>query len=211
MTRIVPAIGLAALIVLSGCVTATVDSTVAADGTVSEYDLTLEMSPSAYDGLQSQAQQEGYDSVEGYLLADVNTSRMSNHTYEQELEGENVTLSMTFTDWNPGPESDVSVNASEGNVTYEDRTFVTANEDTDVAFGDGVAVEYRLAMPADVSSSNADIVQNETAVWEYAADEPVEEPIRATSPAPSSAFGPGMGIPVAVVALLGAALLASRD
>ncbi|WP_244209768.1 hypothetical protein [Haloarcula quadrata] len=70
MHRIVPAIGLAALVVLSGCVTATVDSTVAADGTVSEYDLTLEMSPSVYDGLQSQAQQEGYDSVEGYLLAE---------------------------------------------------------------------------------------------------------------------------------------------
>ena len=211
MHRIVPAIGLAALVVLSGCVTATVDSTVAADGTVSEYDLTLEMSPSVYDGLQNQAQQEGYDSVEGYLLADVNTSRMANQTYEQELEGENVTLSMTFTDWNPGPESDVSVNASGGNVTYEDRTFVTANEDTDVAFGDGVAVEYQLTMPADVSSSNADIVQNETAVWAYAANEPVDEQIRATSPAPSSAFGPGMGIPVAVVALLGAALLASRD
>ncbi|KAA9398121.1 PGF-CTERM sorting domain-containing protein [Haloarcula sp. CBA1130] len=211
MHRSVPAIGLAILVVLSGCVTATVDSTVAADGTVSEYDLTLEMSPSVYDGFQSQAQQEGYDSVEGYLLADVNTSRMANHTYEQELEGENVTLSMTFTDWNPGPESDVSTNVSEGNVTYEDRTFLTANEDTDVAFGDGVAVEYQLTMPADISSSNADIVQNETAVWEYAADEPVDEPIRATSPAPSSTFGPGMGIPVAVVALLGAALLASRD
>ncbi len=58
MNRIVPAIGLAALVVLSGCVTATVDSTVAGDGTVSEYDLTLDMSPSVYDGLQSQAQQE---------------------------------------------------------------------------------------------------------------------------------------------------------
>jgi PGF-CTERM protein len=211
MHRAVPAVGLAVLVVLSGCVTATVDSTVAADGTVSEYALTLEMSPSAYDGLQSQAQQEGYDSVEEYLLADVNTTRMENHTYEQELEGENVTLSMTFTDWNPGPESDVSTNVSGGNVTYEDRTFVTANEDTDVAIGDGVAVEYRLTMPADITASNADLVQNETAVWEYAADEPVDEPIRATSPAPSSAFGPGMGIPVAIVALLGAAFLASRS
>ena len=211
MHRILPALGLAALVVLSGCVTATVDSTVAADGTVSEYDLTLEMSPSVYDGLQSQAQGEGYDSVEGYLLADVNVSRMDNYTYEQELEGENVTLSMTFTDWTPGPDSDVSTNVSDGNVTYEDRTFVTANENTDVAFGDGVAVEYRLTMPADITSSNADIVQNDTASWEYAADEPVEDPIRATSPAPSSAFGPGMGIPVAVVALLGAALLALWD
>jgi PGF-CTERM protein len=211
MHRAVPAVGLAVLVVLSGCVTATVDSTVAADGTVSEYALTLEMSPSAYDGLQSQAQQEGYDSVEEYLLADVNTTRMENHTYEQELEGENVTLSMTFTDWNPGPESDVSTSVSGGNVTYEDRTFVTANEDTDVAIGDGVAVEYRLTMPADITASNADLVQNETAVWEYAADEPVDEPIRATSPAPSSAFGPGMGIPVAIVALLGAAFLASRS
>jgi len=211
MHRAVPAVGLAALVILSGCVTATVDSTVAADGTVSEYDLTLEMSPSVYDGLQSQAQQEGYDSIEGYLLADVNTSRMENHTYDQNLEGENVTLSLTFTNWNPGPESDVSTNVSDGNVTYEDRTFRTADEEADVAFGDGVAVEYRLTMPADITSSNADLVRNDTAVWEYAADEPVDEPIRATSPAPSSAFGPGMGIPVAVVALLGAALLASRD
>jgi PGF-CTERM protein len=211
MHRVVPAVGLAVLVILSGCVTATVDSTVAADGTVSEYDLTLEMSPSVYDGLQNQAQQEGYDSIEGYLLADVNTSRMENHTYDQNLEGENVTLSLTFTNWNPGPESDVSTNVSDGNVTYEDRTFLTADEEADVAFGDGVAVEYRLTMPADITSSNADLVRNDTAVWEYAADEPVDEPIRATSPAPSSAFGPGMGIPVAVVALLGAALLARRD
>ncbi|MDS0223124.1 PGF-CTERM sorting domain-containing protein [Haloarcula sp. S1AR25-5A] len=211
MQKAIPAIGLAVLVVLSGCVTATVDSTVTADGTVSEYDLTLEMSPSVYDGLQSQAQQEGYDSIEGYLLADVNTSRMENHTYDQNLEGENVTLSLTFTNWNPGPDSDVSTNVSGGNVTYEDRTFLTADQESDVAFGDGVAVEYRLTMPADITSSNADLVQNDTASWEYAADEPVDEPIRATSPAPSSAFGPGMGIPVAVVALLGAALLARRD
>ncbi|GCF14636.1 PGF-CTERM sorting domain-containing protein [Haloarcula mannanilytica] len=211
MRKAIPAIGLAVLVVLSGCVTATVDSTVAADGTVSEYDLTLEMSPSVYDGFQSQAQQEGYDSIEGYLLADVNTSRMENHTYDQNLEGENVTLSLTFTNWTPGPESDVSTNVSDGNVTYEDRTFLTADEESDVAFGDGVAVEYRLTMPADITSSNADLVRNDTAVWEYASDEPVDEPIRATSPAPSSAFGPGMGIPVAVVALLGAALLARRD
>ncbi|MFB6224079.1 MAG: PGF-CTERM sorting domain-containing protein [Haloarcula sp.] len=211
MKQYVPAIGLAVLVVLSGCMAATVDATVAADGTVSEYDLTLEMSPTVYDGLQSQAQQEGYDSVESYLLADVNVSRMENYTYEQGLTGENVTLSLTFTDWSPGPESDVSTTVSDGNVTYEDRTFLTADEDADATLGDGVAVEYSLTMPADITSSNADLVRNDTAVWEYAADEPVEEPIRATSPAPSSTFGPGMGIPVAVVALLAAALLARRD
>lgn len=208
MRQYAPALALTALVVLSGCMTATVDSTVAADGTVSEYDVTLEMSPTVYDGLQNRAQQDGYDSVEGYLLADVNTSRMENHTYEQNLDGENVTISMTFTNWNPGPESDVSTTVSDGNVTYEDRTFLTADEESDVAFGDGVAVEYRLTMPADITSSNADLVRNDTAVWEYAADEPVEEPIRATSPAPSSAFGPGFSVITAVGALLAAAVLA---
>lgn len=212
MQQYAPALGLAVLVVLSGCVTASVESTVEADGTVSEYDVRLDMSPSVYDGLRNQAQQEGYDSLEAYLLRNVNTSRMDEpYQYDENLNGENVTINMTFTNWNPGPESGVSTTVSDGNVTYEDRTFLTADEEADVAFGDGVAVEYRLTMPADITSSNADRVQNNTAVWDYAADEPVQEPIRATSPAPSSVFGPGMGIPVAVVALLAAALLARRD
>ncbi|PYZ02836.1 hypothetical protein C8039_07405 [Halogeometricum sp. wsp3] len=64
--------------------------------------------------------------------------------------------------------------------------------------------------PADISSSNADYRSNETAVWVYAADEPVDGPIRTTILASSSASAPEWGS-VAVVALLGAALLASRD
>ncbi|WP_423999306.1 PGF-CTERM sorting domain-containing protein [Haloarcula salina] len=211
MTRTLPAVALAALIVLSGCMTASVDATVGGDGTVTSYDLSLQMSPTVYDGLQAQAEDSGYDSVEGYLLSDVNTSRMANHTYEQSLDGDNVTINVSFTDWNPGPESAVSTNVSDGNVTFEDRTFVTVQENDGAALGDGVAVRYELTMPADITESNADLVRNDTAVWEYAADEPVEEPMRATSLAPSGVFGPGFGVTAAVLALLSMGVLARRS
>lgn len=211
MNRTLPTVAIVALIVLSGCMTASVDATVAGDGTVSSYDFSLQMSPTVYDGLQAQAEDSGYDSVEGYLLADVNTSRMANHTYEQSLDGDNVTITVSFTDWSPGPESAVSTNVSGGNVTFEDRTFVSADNRSGATLGDGVAVRYELTMPADITESNADLVRNDTAVWEYAADEPVEEPMRATSPAPSGVFGPGFGVSAAVIAFLSMAVLARRS
>jgi len=209
MRALLATLSVAVLLVTAGCMTASVDATVDGDGTVASYDVTLEMTPTVYDRLQSRADDQGYDSVESYLLSDVNTSRMANYTYEQSID-ENVTITVSFVDWSPGPESDVSTTVEDGNLTYVDRTFVTVQENSSIALGDGVAVEYRLTMPADITNSNADLVTNDTAVWEYGANEPVEEPMRAESPAPTSAFGPGFGVGTALVALLAVALVASR-
>jgi PGF-CTERM protein len=209
MRALLATLSVAALLVTAGCMTASVDATVDGDGTVAAYDVELEMTPTVYDTLQSQASDEGYDSVESYLLSDVNTTRMDDYSYEQSID-ENVTINVSFVDWSPGPDSDVSTAVEDGNLTYVDRTFVTVQENSSVALGDGVAVEYELTMPGDITSSNADLVRNDTAVWEYGANEPVEEPMRAESPASTSAFGPGFSAVTALVALLAVALLARR-
>ncbi|QIO23476.1 PGF-CTERM sorting domain-containing protein [Haloarcula sp. JP-L23] len=211
MRKPYPEIAVVVVLALSGCMTATVDASVDADGTVSTYEVELAMSGTVFDALQRTAENEGYDSVEAYLTDGVNESRMENVTYEQALEGDNVSVRLQFTDWTPGPESGVNATVQNGTLTYEDRTFVTVQENDDVALGDGVAVRYELTMPGDIYESNADIVENRTAVWEYEANEPVEEPIRAQSNAPSSAFGPGFGVTAAVLALLSMAVFARRS
>lgn len=209
MRALLATLGVAALLVTAGCMTANVDATVDDDGTVATYDVTLEMTPTVYDSLQAQATEQGHDSVESYLLSDVNTTRMDEYSYEQSID-KNVTINVSFVEWSPGPDSDVSTTVDNGTLTYVDRTFVTVQENSSVALGDGVAVEYRLTMPADITASNADLINNDTAVWNYGANEPVREPMRAESPASTSAFGPGFGVGTAVAALLAVALLARR-
>jgi len=52
-----------ALVLLSGCASFTVESTVNADGMIEEYVIEIDTSQTVYGLLERSAQQEGYDSV----------------------------------------------------------------------------------------------------------------------------------------------------
>jgi hypothetical protein len=207
---------LGALLLLSGCAEATVDATVAGDGTIESYEATVEMAPSTYDTLQSTAEDEGYTTddgdgyVKGYLLRGVNESRAESVSYNQSLADDgNVTIDLRLESWNPGPSSGVTTTVEDGNVTFADRQFV--EDSSPLGSQRGYSLNYTVTMPTNVTDSNADAVDGPTATWQYGSDEPVEEPIRAESEVPSSGLGPGVGAVGAVLALsLVAALLARR-
>ncbi|NLV10259.1 hypothetical protein GOC74_09990 [Halomicrobium mukohataei] len=198
------------LLVLSGCADVAVDATVDGDGTVESYETTIEMPPSTYDRLQSTAEDEGYGSVERYLLRGVNESRAESVSYNQSLTDDgNVTVDLRLSSWNPGPSSGVETTVEEGNVTFVDRSFV--QNSGQLGSQSGYALTYTVTMPTNVTDSNADTVEGATATWRYDSDEAIESPIRAQSPVPDSGSGPGVGVVGTLVAVaLVVGLLARR-
>ena len=188
------------LLVLSGCADVAVDATVDGDGTVESYETTIEMPPSTYDRLQSTAEDEGYGSVERYLLRGVNQSL---------TDDGNVTVDLRLSSWNPGPSSGVETTVEEGNVTFVDRSFV--QNSGQLGSQSGYALTYTVTMPTNVTDSNADTVEGATATWRYDSDEAIESPIRAQSPVPDSGSGPGVGVVGTLTAVvLAMGLLARR-
>jgi hypothetical protein len=204
----VAVLALGTLLLLSGCAEVAVDTTVAGDGTVESYEANVEMSPSTFETLQSTAEDEGYDSVERYLLRGVNESRAESISYDQSLGDDgNATIQLRLESWDPGPSSGVETTVEDGNVTFTDQQFV--EESSPLGSQRGYSLNYTVTMPTNVTDSNADTVEGATATWQYDSDEPVEEPIRAESEVPSSGLGPGVGATGTVSAVaLAAALLA---
>lgn len=203
-------LALGTLLLLSGCAEVAVDTTVAGDGTIESYEANIEMAPSTYDTLQSTAEDEGYGTVERYLLRGVNESRAGSISYNQSLADDgNVTIDLRLESWDPGPSSGVDTTVEDGNVTFTDGQFV--EDSSPLGSQRGYSLNYTVTMPTNVTDSNADSVDGATATWQYGSDEAVEEPIRAESEMPSSGLGPGFGAVGAILALaLAVALLARR-
>lgn len=207
----------ASLVVLSGCVAIGVESTVAADGTIEEYVVEIETPETVYSLLQSQADSDGYDSVEEMLLSGINESAAGEVRYNESRSGGNVTMTITMRDVRPSGLGNVSVTREDGRLVYEDETFYNESAASADTSGDGtsttrgIAVDYVLTMPGEVVESNADEVDGNTAEWHATGQEAFTDTrIYAESEVSSSAFGPGFGAVAALVGLLAAVALLAR-
>lgn len=190
-----------------------VDSTVAADGTIDTYQLELNTSTMVYGMLDENAKQEGYDSLKGSFLSDVNQSAFENATYDEEINGDRATITLTLTGFDPSASSSINVTESDGKLVYEDTTFL--NESANVteqqeSYMSGLTLTYSLTMPGEITDSNADEVDGKTAEWtETGPDAMTGTRIYAKSDKPEGFMQstPGFGTTttlVAVVVALGA-------
>jgi len=213
-----------ALVLLSGCASFTVESTVNADGIIEEYVVEIDTSRTVYGLLSESASEEGYDSVEASFRDEYNESHIGGFEYEETVEGDEATMTITLTDLDPSGSDNITVEQSDGQMTYVDRTFYNESQASGSAesgtnsseFGEslmsGLSVDYTLRMPGEITDSNADEVDGNTATWNATGSGAMEETeIRATSNVPTSAFGPGFGaVPAILGVLLGTGLLARR-
>jgi len=220
------------LLLLAGCLQIGVHSTVAGDGTISEYRMQINVSRTAYGFLTQSAKDQGYDSVKAYLLADVrggqspdnetllagvNRSDVGNVSYRETFHGDRVSMEITMEDVRPPAGGALSVTERDGTLVYEDRTFVnesSANATTgelDRQVAAGFAVDYYLTMPGKITDTNADVVDGNTAEWHATgADAFTNTSIHAESEKPASAPLDGFGVVVALVALLVAPVVIRR-
>lgn len=206
-------LGLIGLVLLAGCAQLTVHSTVEADGSIAEYRVEVNTSRMVYGFLEQSAEREGYDSVRESFMADMNTSEVGEVTYDEEFDGDRVTMTITATEFEPPEGGPIEISEDdEGRLVYEDRSFANATGGTEMdeasaAMASGLAVDYYLTMPGEIVETNADEVDGNTAEWHATGADAftdtrvyaVSEPSTAT---PLDGFGAAVGVIALVVVVL---------
>ncbi|WP_410765446.1 PGF-CTERM sorting domain-containing protein [Haloferax sp. DFSO60] len=209
--------GLALLLLLAGCAQVTVHSTVNGDGSIAEQTYQINMTRTAYGYLEEAAEEEGYESVEDSILSDLNETEREQIEYSEEYNGDTVTMTLTRTDFIPTADDGISVTTEDGELVYEDMNFVdeAAAAETETDFSQsitsGMSVDYYLTMPGEITDSNADVVDGNTAEWHESGSEAFNDNrIYARSEKPTFSMAPGFGPVSALVALLAVALVVLR-
>jgi hypothetical protein len=154
------------MIVLSGCVTVSVNSKVNSDGTIESYEINMTMSEMVYGLMQRSASENGYSSVKEYLLSDINKSQAEKIEYEEKSSEGNKTITLRFKNFKPSENGSISVKKKNGMMIYEDRTFMGSGNTTQQGSSSKIQVEYELTMPGKIKNSTADSVDGDTATWE---------------------------------------------
>lgn len=212
-------LAVSALVLLSGCASLTIHSTVEADGTISEYQMNITTSREVYGFLEQSAEDEGYENVSESILSDIDESKAESVSYEETFAEDSVTMSITMEGFEPGNDSDISITTEDGTMTYVDETFFNESYDPDSsesemgeAMGATLSVDYYLTMPGEITDSNADSVDGNTAEWHESGPESMEDNrIYAESEIPTTSSLPGFGPIVAILALIGGGILLSRN
>ena len=191
--RTLGAIALVAIVIASGCLTVSIDSTVNDDGTIDRYETRLEMPSMVLDQMSNQSQQEGMTLEEsikdGYDEEDYGSISVD----VREEDGQGI-IEIVLEDFDPaeidgedfggdsgeqenqdpseqasGPQIEVTV--EEDKVTYVDDSFNSddgvANDSEDDGFSGTFTLEYTLTMPGPVieDETNADEIDGRTATW----------------------------------------------
>lgn len=193
---------------LAGCAQISIHSTVAADGTIEEYRMQINTSRTVYGFLEQSAEDEGYDSLRESFLANIDESRADQVDYDEEFSGDSVSITITMKNFDPPPDSSISITEQDGMLIYEDTIFVNESaqegEESELAqsITAGLSVDYYLAMPGEIVDSNANEVDGDTAEWhEFGKDAFIDNRIYAKSEVSTGIGVPGFGIGVALIAL----------
>jgi|GEM_PF-1357457 len=215
----------------------TVDSSVNADGTIETYNVEMAINNSVYPQMESRAQAAGYDSFGEFFLAEnatVDRANAGSVDISEESGAQNTTVHIELQDYDPGPESNISVTEEDGMLVYEDRTFGPQSEGTptptqtgSMDFGQEMSgsIEYQLEMPGQVqSASDGGDIDGNVVTWEAGGQGQLY--VSAESEIPensggsgndgdggddggSAGFGPGVG-PIGVVLALALTVLLIR-
>lgn len=206
-TIILGAIVLAIALMVSGCLTTTVDSKVNKDGSIERYNLQMEMGSYVYGMLNNYGDQ---------TLKEVTEERGA--TYAEEWNKGNVTITMMFN--SPVPESINVISEVQGdyiiymdNITSNNMMNQAEDETTsdDDIYGDLpnlVTWHYYLEMPGEIVDSNADVVKGNKAEW-HMVDSDDSRSVYAKSENPSNTI-PGFSSIMGIFALFVLIFIVSR-
>ncbi len=201
------------MLMLSGCATVSVHSDVAGDSSISEYRIDVNTTTTVYSLLNDRAESAGYENFSSQLRAGINESNAESVTVDSAIEGEQVQFTLVATGYDPVSNENLNVTTEDGTLVYSDTTFYNASQSTDFDAGVGSDLEmrYTVEMPNDVDTARgADSVNGSEATYSASGPDAFSETqVYVTSEA-SAVPVPGFGVTVAVVAVLGAALLLRR-
>lgn len=194
---------------LSGCATISVTADVGGADTIDRYEMNISTSTTVYGFLDQAAQEDGYDDV-GEMITSNASIPEENFEYSEEIDGQEAMMRVEISDVDVGSMPAISIEETDGQLVYEDTAFYNASAagaEPDSEIGSemmsGFVLEYTLEMPGEITESNADEVEGNTATWTRTGGDAFDNTsIEATSEASSSVLSPGFGVIPAIVALL---------
>jgi PGF-CTERM protein len=211
--RLLAGLALGVMLMLSGCATVSVHSDVAGDSSISEYRLNVNTTATVYSLLNDRAESAGYENFSSQLRDGINESNAESVTVDSSISGDEVQLTLVATGYDPVDNENLNVTTEDGSLVYSDTTFYNASQSSD--FDSGLAsdleMRYTVEMPGEVETARgADSVNGSEATYTASGPDAFSETqVYVTSEA-SAVPVPGFGVGVAVVAVLGAALLLRR-
>jgi hypothetical protein len=145
MKKLICYLGIIFMVLVSGCVTMTVESKVNSNGDIADYKMIIETTATVYNLLNNQADGGSLE----YMV------ESQGGTYKEEWDKDEVTI--TVTDIIPDDEK-LSTEISDDYIVYRDSRF-------DDLEGGVITIHYYLEMPSDIVDSNADSVNGNKAEW----------------------------------------------
>ncbi len=187
MKRFLLILMLLCAVALSGCMSFNVDSKVSSGGAIKSYKMVINTSPTVHSTLVDRAEEEGYSTVGEYLTSSFKDNLECEANYDQVLRGDTVSYTLEATNCEPVEGGNISIYEEDGKLVYEDKSFV--NEDVpqgeiaDRLLSD-MTLDYHLEMPGEITDSNADKVEGNTAEWHLSGTDVMKTSIYARSELP---------------------------
>ena len=204
-------VAIGVMIALSGCATVEVTAEVGDENTLDRYEVDISTSTFVYGLLDEEAQEDGYDGIEDQLVGDIDVDD-DRIEFETEIDGDDARMSLEIQEVPASELDDITLEETDGMLRYTDTAFAeeadepAEDEEMDDFAEDmlsGFVFDYTVIMPSEVTDSNADQVDGNTATWtETGADAFEDSEVYAESEAPSALSVPGFGVVPAVLAIL---------
>lgn len=203
-------LALVLVVVFAGC-TATYEADIASDGTIEELTVELDMGEQLYQTAESQAQNQGYDSVGEFVFDSEGEGQFDESEWDSvdiSDDGES-TVSITATGGSDEGAENVSITVDDeaGEITYVDTEGISTN----MSGGSGQFGElewtYTVNMPGEIIETNGNEEGSGTVTWSNDEHSDAEE-LRVTSEQTGAngdggdGLGPGLGVTTGIVAIL---------
>ena len=203
-------VALVLVVVLAGCTT-TYEADIASDGTIEELTVEVDMGEQLYQTAESQAENQGYNSVGEFLFDSEGQGQFNESEWDSvdiSDDGES-TVSITATGGSDEGAQNVSITVDDdaGEVTYVD----TEGINTSMSGGSGQFGEiewtYTVNMPGEIIETNGNEEGSGSVTWSSDEHSDTEE-LRVTSEQTGAGgdggdgLGPGLGVTTGIVAIL---------
>lgn len=209
---------LMAAILVTGCFSVSMYTTVQKDGNISDMKLAINTTSSVYSYISGAAHTAGYSTVKEYMLANMSKSygtSLTNADYEEQWSGDRVTMTMTAKgSFKPDEDSGMKIYKDGSYMVFKVTSTATPTPTptaTPYGFNDSslsglsdmmlssITLDYYLTMPGKIVDSNANVVKGNKAEWHLSGKDMANMSMYAKSEVPAT---PGFGAILAIVGIV---------
>lgn len=152
-------------VLLAGCVSGTVITTVDDDGTIAETEMEVEVDEFVYAILAQEAADAGYDDIQDRLESE-GERVYAEVEYSEEPTEDGVRLTQTMRDGDPDATDSIDVDVTEEEILYVDHEGPGTQYDIDAEHLDSIDLRWVVHMPGEIVDTNGDVREdNQSVEW----------------------------------------------